>query len=1026
MIPSDQPWLESLNERQYEAVTFRAAPLLVLAGPGSGKTRILTHRIAWLIREKGARPEQILAVTFTNRAAEEMRERLFSLLGDQAGRVWIYTFHATAVRILRRFGARVDVDPSFSIIDEDEQRHALNRILGQEDLSRELYPPGQISSYLSRHKSALADPSKPPSDADPVLAKIAGAYEEWLRQRHALDFDDLIRYAVLLLRTDEETREHFGRTLRHVLVDEYQDINLAQYEMLKLLAPAASSVTIVADDDQTIYGWRGSKPELIDAFIERYHPTLVKLDICYRCPPKILYGAQRLIAHQRSQDRQRLMRSQKEGDAPIFHYIFHNLQQEQRWLVTLIQKLTTERGYKPGDIAILYRTHSLGEPAEQALVQAGLPVQRLRKESFFDQPITREIVRFLQMVRALSEENFTAAVNFPLRQVDELTMIQLRHLAEEHKVGLVDLARHPQDFAEISPLTRVHLRRFMQLVSSLPTPAAEAELAVGDLFNLLEQLRSPWRKEDVALLVGFMAFLDPVAEADVLAEAIDAGRPLGIVHPATVDGYAGAAILRHVLAEYLAVEAQTWPAPDYEAGFLPAEGCLIVLGGRATFDGEADVRIDLDVEGGPYALATCAWRCMQSLVVGYETLAEGRFVLYDVETTGTNVRRDEIVEIAAAVYQDEQPSGEPFHRFVRPARGYIPAAASQVHSIRFEDVADAPLIEAVLPDFLDYVDESVVVGHNIARFDNRFVDRVCGELYNGKGFNPHYVDTLRLARRLLPDAGRYTLESLLASLDLDHEVRHWAADDIGRTADLFFALADRILDDKEREALADVLPLVGLGTLAAAVELVDENLTLLHGAARMLAVGRGRDLLEEVLGGLPSDLQGPAQELALQLAAHDVQVTEEDVDWAELKEIFDAHVAAHKRYQPDATLAGFLDYQALLTSQDTFAHTKGEDRVTLMTLHNAKGTEFPVVIIIGVEHEHLPLWRTLNDPAQLAEERRVFYVGMTRASEAVYLFSVRDRDDGFIRNPSRFAFEIPPENVRRFGIDAHNRMREMK
>ncbi len=1023
-MTSDHPWLEALNERQIEAVTFRAAPLLVLAGPGSGKTRILTRRIAWLIREKGARPEQILAVTFTNRAAEQMRERLFDLLEDQASRVWIYTFHATAVRILRRFGARIDLDPGFSIIDEDEQRHALNRILGQEGLSRELYPPGQIISYLSRAKSALADPSIPPPETDPILADIAGVYETWLQKRQALDFDDLIRYAVHLLRSDEDTREHFARTLRHILVDEYQDINAAQYEMLKLLAPPTSSITIVADDDQTIYGWRGSKPELIDQYIERYHPYIVKLDISYRCPPKILFGAQRLIAHQRTQERQRTLRSQKENDTPIFHYIFQTLQQEQRWLVTLIQKLTTERGYKPGDIAILYRTHSLGEPAEQALAQAGVPVQRLRKESFFDEPITREIVRFLQMVRALSEETFTAAVNFPLRLVDELTMIQLRRLAEDREMDLIDLARRAQDFPEISPLTRAHLERFLQLVQTMPLPTANAEQAVQAVLLLFDRLRSPWRQEDVTLLEGFMAFLNPVDQADALAEAIDAGRSLGIVHPDTVDGYAAAAIVRQALAGYLGVEAPSWPASAYHEGLLAEEGCLIVLGGSATFDGAAPGRVDLEVVQGPYALAACAWRCMQSLLLAYENLAEGRFVVYDVETTGTNVRRDEIVEIAAAAYQDQQPAGEIFHRFVRPSRGYIPAAATQVHGIRFEDVADAEDAAAILPVFLDYVDGSIVVGHNIARFDNRFVDRTCGELYGGKGFNPDYIDTLRLARRLLPEARRYTLEGLLASLGLDQEIKHRAADDVARTAELFFALTDRVLAEKEREALAEALPLVAFGTLAAGVELVEENRTLLDGAARVLAAGRGD--LEEVLAVLPAHLQGPAQELALQLAGRTAPTTGEDLEWKTRCEDFMEHVQAYLRYQPDSSLAGFLDYQALLTSQDTFARGQDESRVTLMTLHNAKGTEFPVVIIIGVEHEHLPLWRTLNDPEQLAEERRVFYVGITRAMEAVYLFSVRDRADNFIRNPSRFAFEMPAETVRRFSIDANNRMREMK
>jgi DNA helicase-2/ATP-dependent DNA helicase PcrA len=609
---SQSPWLDSLNERQLEAVTHRASPLLVLAGPGSGKTRILTHRIAWLIREKGARPEQILAVTFTNRAAEEMRQRLASLLGDEAGRVWIYTFHAAAVRILRRFGAAIDIDPGFAILDEDEQRHVLNRILGQLDLSREIFPTGQILGYLARCKNALIDPTNAANERDEGYARIAAAYQAWLRQRNALDFDDLIRQAVLLLRQNEDIRQHYRRTLIHILVDEYQDIDGAQYELLKLLAPANSSVSIVADDDQAIYGWRGANPRLIDDFIDRYRPHIVKLDTSYRCPPNILYGAQRLITHQRSQERQRFMRSEKEGDAPIYHYIFNDLGQEKRWLTTLVRRLIDERGHKPGDIAILYRTHQLGDPVEQALIEAGFRVRRLHKDSFFDLPEPREIVRFLQVMHSLSEENFSAAVNYPLRQIDELTMIQLRRLAEAQGCDLVELARRPHAFPELSPLTRAHLHHFLQWVDALPAADADATTAVRTLFQLLEQLRSPWRGDDTSQIEDLIAFTDFDAEAQMLASAIDEFRPLFIVHPTTIDGHAAAAILHHALLSYLDADARTLTFAELRPPDLPPAAVVIALGNPAPDLPQTVLRLGSD---GPVGLALAAWRLAQTLLV---------------------------------------------------------------------------------------------------------------------------------------------------------------------------------------------------------------------------------------------------------------------------------------------------------------------------------------------------------------------------------------------------------------------------
>ncbi len=1028
---SDQTWLDSLNDKQREAVTFRAAPLLVLAGPGSGKTRILTNRIAWMIRDQGTRPESILAVTFTNRAAEEMRDRLFSILGEHASHVWVYTFHATAVRILRRFGEYIDLDPNFAIIDEDEQRHAIGRILKEAGLSREIYPIAGISSYISKRKNALEDPREHDPEGDPALVEVARLYQDWLIERKSLDFDDLIRYAVALLRYHDEVRAHYRRTLKHVLVDEYQDINVSQYELLKLLAPFSSSITIVADDDQSIYGWRGSQPELIDDFIERYRPHIVKLELSYRCPPAILYGAQGLITHQRSDERQRFMRSNVEGDAPIFHYIFHDIRQEQRWLVTLVQRLIEERDYKPSDIGILYRTHRLANSTEQALLQGGFKVHRLRKNSFFDEPVARDVVRFLQLARLLNEDNFTAAVNFPRKQIDELTMIQLQRITQLRDISFVELVRRSDRYTEISPLTRAHLRGFLQFVEGkLPDPDENADTALLKLFKRLSAMRSPWREEDRELLYGFMRFTDQVSEVEALINAIDEERPIVILHPATIDGFTAAFILRKALHDYLAIETQALTPADIEPASFTGDIALVVLGTSGANLSETlrqqSIAIAPEGEGAlPYTLATYAWRWAQLLLLSYETLADGRFVLYDIETTGTNVRRDEIVEIAATTYENQQPADEGFQQLVCPERGYIPRAATKVHGIQFQDVADAPTMAQVLPDFLDYIDHETVVGHNIARFDNRFIDGATGKYQDGQGFNPFYIDTLRLARRILPDQQRYTLESLAQSLEVGDEVTHRAEEDLKLTAQVFFALTEHITDEKEREALVELLPLVGLSALAEDIDLLDENLSLMHGAARMLDAGQGRPQLDELLAELPADLQSDGLALSLQLETHVVPITEEDEAWETLQEAFLNHAEAFLHYGADHSLASFLDYQALLHNADTFAHTQDEERITLMTIHNAKGVEFPVVIIVGVEQENLPLWRTLDDPQQVAEERRVLYVGLTRAQDAVYLFSTRDRNDGFLRSPSRFAFEIPPEYIRRFRIDAKGRVQEL-
>lgn len=1025
-------WLDDLNPQQKEAVTYRAAPLLVLAGPGSGKTRILTNRIAWLVRGQDVRPESILAVTFTNRAAEEMRERLAVSLGEVAARVWVYTFHATAVRILRRFGQRVGIDPGFIIIDEEDQRQAFTRVVRQLGLSREVYPPHRLAAYIGQRKTTLsAAPAE--TEPDPGLIAIADAYEAWLRQRRGLDFDDLIRAAVGLLRQDAETLRHFHRTLHHVLVDEYQDIDPVQYELLKLLSPPGASITIVADDDQAIYGWRGSRPELIDDFITRYQPHIVKLETSYRCPPHILHGAQALIAHQRSQERQRLMHSAGESETPIYHYIFQNIHQEQQWLRILVGKLIDERGYRPGEIAILYRTHRLAPAIEQTLLQAGYQVHRLRKDSFFDEPQSREVVRYLLLARALQEEYFQAAINFPLRLVDELTMIQLQRLAETRGISLIEVARRADRYSEISPLTRSHLRRFLALLDAhLPAPQTDILAGLRDLFALLQEMRSPWRGEARDLLLNLLARIDDAEPVAALAAALAdgqtlaAGQPLLILHPATLDGYAAAHLMRTTLQAYLDVPAVARAAEAVTAADLAATACLILLGdvaGAGSIPAE-HTRIHL-AAAPPATLTIQVWRCLQALLVGYETLAAGRFVVYDVETTGINVQRDEIVELAAALYENRQPVGEPFHSLVKPERGYIPRAAIAVHGIHTEDVADAPSLIQALPDFLEFVGAETVVGHNIGRFDNRFIDQACGRLQEGRGFNPLYIDTLRLARRLLPDLRRHGLDALLQTLEIDQDVTHRAGRDVAATAELFFTLTDFILEEREAEALAEALPLVGLTTLAATAELAGEDLLLAQTAARALAANRGQAALADFQAAAPAELQDQAAAAAARLAALPLPLTPEDEAWAALQEDFYKHAEIFQQYSSDASVAAFLDYQALLSSVDTFSYLQDKEHISMMTLHNAKGAEFPVVIIIGLEHDNLPLWRAVSDPDMLAEERRVFYVGLTRASEALYLFSTRNRRDGYLRSPSPFAFEIPAEHVRRFQIDSRGQIRAL-
>ncbi|HIQ05295.1 MAG TPA: hypothetical protein EYH31_06315, partial [Anaerolineae bacterium] len=675
--------------------------------------------------------------------------------------------------------------------------------------------------------------------------------------------------------------------------------------------------------------------------------------------------------------------------------------------------------------------------------QHGIPVQRVQKRSFFEQPDVRELVRYLQLLRSLTDHDFQMALNFPRTVVDELTLIQLHRLAGEAKVLLTWLARHPEDFPQISPMTRVNVQRFLQLLDSdlVPQAGTPMQTLVQRLFSVVEQRRSPWREADRELLRGFMATVRFPQQVQVLVDALAAGQPVVLKAPNDVDGIAAATVIRHTLRTYFGIELNPISAEDsidrgqislfssmVDDGSLAQEACWLLVGSEAEVNAPttatSTVRLDgVDRGSIRYSLSLLAWRFCQELLLAHERLDQGAFVIYDLETTGTDLRRDEIVEMAAQRYKRRQPVGKPFYQLVRPAyHDFIPRAATAVHGIRWRDVADKPSLAEVLPDFLAYVGDMTMVGHNIERFDNRLLERAMGKSLGRTLAGHPFLDTLRLARRLL-DLRQYDLEHVVSALGLKERVRHRAAADVEQTAAVFYALLDEERHRKEREALVEVLPLVAVGLLVADAPLVDENAAIVDGAARILRRLSAQPWLADLLSFLPQENRPSVQTWLSWLRERNPPPSAEDERWEALKTAFIAQIEDFVQVSPEDSLTAFLDYQALVTNVDTFEEESG--RVTMMTLHNAKGTEFPVVIITGLEEGNLPLWQVQSDEVARREERRVLYVGMTRAKERLYLCSVLNRGDALLRGPTRFLFNIPGRYLVRVQVDPRGRVKTL-
>ncbi|MBU0490839.1 MAG: UvrD-helicase domain-containing protein [Chloroflexi bacterium] len=1013
-------WEHELNANQRLAAQHPPGPLLVRAGPGSGKTRTLAYRVAYLVQE-GVDPAHILALTFTNKAADEMRRRVDDLLGEPAQGLWVSTIHAACLRLLRQHGDAIGLPRHLLVFDRAAQEDAL--LLALERLGWSAYithaDMQSLQTAIEARKARLLTADHEIEDATPIqeaYAQVGAIYADILRESNALDFDDLIVEAARLLHEDDSVAEQVRGQFGHVLVDEFHDLNPAQYALLKLLMPPrrrpAPDIMIVADEHQSIYGWRGAVPHLVKWFQRDYRPLIIDLAHNYRSTKPLIVAARALVPNAPSAIP---TPEHEHGPAPE-HHLFLTRTDEQEWLVAEVQRLMVEEGLRPGDIAVLYRAHWLGDAVQDALQQAHIPVHRVQRESLFDRPGNQEILRYLQLLRSLADPQWQTALNFPRVLADELTMLQLRILSQRAGQSLADMARELDAYPEVSPLTRTAVRRFLTLLDQalLPHINEDADRVVTALFDALEPQRSPYSDQEAETLRGFAHTLRLDDEVRALRDAVDAGRPIALLVPEpAIDALCAAAVLEHALVDVLGAAVTAHTADDD----VPNNALRLALAPTGASASPADLALTPRVAGSMrYSLSTVAWQLASRLLVSYETLDQARFVVYDIETTGLDADRHEIIEIGALTVDRGETVGQPFHTLVRPVQR-IPAAASKIHGLTDADVRDAPPIESVLPAFLRYMGDVTLVGHNAVRFDNVFLNRALRRVLRRRLINP-CLDTLELARRLLSQ-GPYALDALAERLGLP-EAPHRALADAEVERDLLLALLEENRWQKELECLAHMLPVVALGMHAAGVPRVDENDTLWCAAARVARAASPWTLvaMDRMLDRLPTPSGWDADRVFADLAAADLPATLADAHWSQLRHTWERLAGDFVAVREDRSLEAFLGHAALASPEDEVLEVTAPEaapagRVTLMTLHNAKGTEFRAVFIIGAEEGHIPHWRHQADENAIAEERRVLYVGMTRAGQRLYLTSTRERQEGWRRNPSRFLFDLAEDDVRR-------------
>ena len=435
------PYLEALNEPQCEAVLKTDGALLVLAGAGTGKTRVLTTRIAHILNQRLAFPNQILAVTFTNKASHEMRDRISRLLGHPADGMWVGTFHSLAVRILRRHAEVVGLSPNFTILDSDDQLRLIKQLIKAEQLDDKQFPPRSIASAINRLKDKGLKPDRASGFENDVVVRLYKDYQERLTILNAADFGDLLLHNLTLFQEKPEILKHYQQQFRYLLVDEYQDTNSAQYLWLRLLAQGTNNICCVGDDDQSIYGWRGAEVGNILRF-EKDFPgaTLIRLEQNYRSTAPILAAASGLISHNRDRYGKTLWTDQGDGE-PIRIRGCYDSQEEARYVADEIETFQ-RNGSMLNSMAILVRASFQTREFEERFMRMGIPYRVIGGPRFYERLEIRDSMAYLRLlVQSDDGLAFERIINLPKRGLGDTTLQRLHQFAREQGISLPKAAR---------------------------------------------------------------------------------------------------------------------------------------------------------------------------------------------------------------------------------------------------------------------------------------------------------------------------------------------------------------------------------------------------------------------------------------------------------------------------------------------------------------------------------------------------------------------------------------------------------
>lgn len=493
-------FLSGLNKEQKQAVETTQGPVLILAGAGSGKTRVVTHKIAYLIKEKGIFPGNILAITFTNKAAQEMKDRTAKLLDIDVDPMWIGTFHSICVRILRRDIDKLGYERSFTIYDRQDQKTLIKECLSELELSQREYNDNTVLNRISELKDMQISPKeflKASADnfREKQIALIYALYEEKLKEYNSLDFDDLLCKTVELLNQEEDILKYYQNRFEYVFVDEYQDTNKIQYELAKLMSGKHNNICVVGDIDQSIYGWRGADIRNIMDFEKDFKDAeTILLEQNYRSTQKILDVANSVIKYNYNKEPKKLWSDMKDG-ADVEYYEFESAEQEAQFVTNEIDNLISNEGYKASDIAILYRANAQSRNFEDIFLSRGIPYKVVGGLKFYDRKEVKDIIAYIQILENPRDNiSMKRIINTPKRGIGDATVKKLEDYGEENNMSIYETLFFIDNIDSLGTRARNKLKDFATILNLL--------IAKKELLKVRELI------EETITLSGYQAALE--------------------------------------------------------------------------------------------------------------------------------------------------------------------------------------------------------------------------------------------------------------------------------------------------------------------------------------------------------------------------------------------------------------------------------------------------------------------------------------------------------------------------------------